>query len=172
MKKRVVVAIAVALLVAGSATFAQHQGRTEQFRFTVTDTGLLLGSCGDFDILWDDVLLLSGSLRYDKNGVLVKELDHFNILGQTRYYNSEDRDKFVLGGPGEVENDHVVYVDGTAALNLFSGLSFKVVLKGYGAIFLQTGHTVYDLQTGEVLFQAGHSAYFDQDLAALCDVLR
>ncbi len=108
----------------------------------------------------------------DKAGIPIQELNHFKIIGQTVYYNSTDPDKFVPGGPGEVERDRIIYVNGIPALDLMSGLSFKVVLEGYGPIFLQTGRTIFSLPTGQVIFSAGPNAYTAQDLEAMCNALR
>ena len=173
MKERIVAAVAIALLLAGMAVSAQTQGRIEPYQFTVADTGVQLpGSCGDFNILYDDVILIRGTLRYDKAGNLVKDRYLIKIIGQTRYYNSTDPDKFVMGGPGELEVEHILWEDGIPAINSFAGPAFKVILKGYGPIYLQAGHTVYDYRTGEVLFHAGPNAYLEQDIQALCDYLK
>ncbi len=163
----------VFLFLAGLG-FGQTQGRVEPFRFINTDTAVFLGSCSDgFDIYFDDVALWHGLVRYDQNGNPVEEILHIKLLGQTIYYNSTDPDKFVLGGPGENQvARYIILEDGTAALDLISGLTFKVVLKGYGPAFFETGHLILDLQTGEILFKAGPSQYADQDFAALCNALK
>jgi hypothetical protein len=172
MKKRIVVAVAIALLVAGSVTFAQQQGRAETYRFTLTETAMPLGSCGDFNIVWDDVVSIHGVLKFDKNGDPVKRVEILKIIGQAVYYNSSNPDKFILGGPGEGMPATYMYEDGVPTLILFKGLLWKVMLKGYGHILMETGYQEIDLQTGELLVATGHNQVQDQDLAALCDYLK
>jgi len=177
MRVQRVLAIAVVSLFLVSLGFSQTQGRTEHYRIPVTDTALYLGTCyagdpAEFDILFDDVALIHGQVRYDKEGNPVQEVNQLKILGETIYYNSTDADKFVFGGPGEGQENHLIYEDGILALNLISGLSFKVVLKGYGPAFFQTGHKIFDIQTGETLFNAGPSQAVNQDFAALCNALK
>ncbi len=173
MRGRIVVAVAiVALLFAGGTARTQTQGRVEPYQFTVTDTGLFLGSCGDFDILWDDVARVSGVLQYDIEGVPVRDVRHLKIIGQTVYYNSLDPEKSVRGGPGELDNTRIVYVNGVPALDFETGLAFKVMLQGYGPIFIQTGRTIFDIATGAALFSAGPDAFLTQDLDAMCHALR
>ncbi len=143
---------------------SQTQGRTEHYRIPLTDTAYYVGSCPDFDILNDYVGLMHGMLRCDMDGNPVQERYQFRLIGQSIYYNSTDPDKFVLGGPGEASEARIAYEDSTPVLIFESGLIFKVVLDGYGPIFLNTGHDVFDLSTGEASFQKGIGPILDQGL--------
>jgi len=95
----------------------------------------------------------------------------YRVIGHSTYYNSSDPDKFVLGGPGEVETDHTIYENGVPVMTLSSGTIFKIILPGYGPIFLETGRVIYDFETGQYAPNSGHNQWVDQDLAALCSVL-
>jgi hypothetical protein len=174
MRVQRVLAAAVVLLFLVSLGFGQTQGRVEPYRFTVTDTAIFLGSCSEgFDIYYDDVALLHGQVRFDNDGNPVEEVFHIKILGETIYYNSTDSEKSVLGGPGENQVARIIYLeDGTVAVELLSGLAYKVVLKGYGPAFFHTGHKIIDPQTGEILFDAGPDQALTEDFAALCNALK
>ncbi len=89
--------VAVVFLFLVSLGFGQTQGRVEPYRFSIVDTAIYLATCpGPFDILYDDVALLKGKVRYDKDGNPVQEVQQFKIIAQTTYYNSTNPDKFVL----------------------------------------------------------------------------
>jgi hypothetical protein len=46
------------------------------------------------------------------------------------------------------------------------------VNEDYGAAIISTGHTIYDLLTGGVLWRAISTKSWDADLAALCNALK
>jgi hypothetical protein len=83
-----------------------------------------------------------------------------------------DPNKFVLGGPGELEVDHYLYEDGSLVSDTWTGVPYKVVLPGYGTILMETGRAVFDFTTDQLLFNSGQNQAVDGDLAAICDVLQ
>lgn len=168
MKQRSVVVL-VLLLLMSSVAFSQDNRRTEKFSIPVTVTGALVGQCGNFDVLNDFVALLSGTIIYDKSGVAVQTIQHYRLIGESIYYNSANPAKRVLGGPAEHELDRI---DLTTGIVYVSGPSFKIRVPGYGLIFAETGHLVFDETTGQLLFNVGHNQFYDQDLAALCNNLK
>ena len=172
MNRRCVLGVAIAFLIAGSVTFAQGQRRTEKFVIgPEAAAGFVVGHCedGDFDVLTDFVFLMTGTDRYDKLGQFVTERYQYKVIGESVYYNSTDPEKSVPGGPGEVENHQF---NPKTGLYNGAGLSFKVRIPGYGLIFAETGHFVYDYSAGENVFNSGHNQFMDQDLAALCKYLK
>jgi len=170
MMRRCVLGVAIAILIAGSVTFAQTQGRTEHYRIgPIADTGYLVGHCAGFDVLSDYVFLMTGVLRFDKSGQLVADRYQLKILGESLYYNSENDQKSVAGGPGEVESQRI---DPETGLRFGAGVAFKVRIPGYGLIFAETGHFIYDPGTGKFLFNSGHNQMIGEDLEALCDYLK
>jgi hypothetical protein len=174
MRVERVLAVAVVFLFLVGLGFSQTQGRVAPYRVSIIDEGLYLGTCSEgFDILWDDVAVLRGMVRYDKDGNPVQDVYQFKIIGQTIYYNSTNPDKFVLGGPGEAAEGRIVYSeDGTPVLGFEAGLAFKVMLKGYGTIFFNTGLAIYDPETHELLFKAGPAQFWEKDIAAMCNALK
>ncbi|MBZ5613539.1 MAG: hypothetical protein LAO23_05980 [Acidobacteriia bacterium] len=169
MKQGSVVAVTVVLLLMSSVAFSQDNRRTEKFSIPVTVTGALIGQCGNFDVLSDWVALLSGTILYDKSGVAVQTIQHYRLIGESIYYNSANPAKRVFGGPAEHELDRI---DGTTGIVYVSGPSFKIRVPGYGLIFAETGHLVFDETTGQLLFNSGHNQFYGQDLAAVCNYLK
>jgi len=170
MNRRCVLGVAIAFLIAGSMTFAQGQRRTEHYSIgPIADTGYLVGHCAGFDVLTDYVFLMTGVVRFDKSGEPVADRYQFKLLGESLYYNSTNDQKSVAGGPGEVENKRL---DPKTGLWSGAGVSFKVRIPGYGLIFAETGHFIYDPGTGEFLFNSGHNQMIGEDLEALCDYLK
>jgi hypothetical protein len=168
MRHRSVIAVVVVLLLMSSVGFGQGQGRSEKFTFGPTGVAAFpVGSCGTFDVLADWVFLLTGNLVYDKSGQVKNDIEHYRVIGESLYYNSTNADKAVTGGPAEAEN--VRFVGGYL---YFSGPSWKIRVPGYGLIFAETGHIIYDQRAKEVLFNAGHNQFVNKDLAALCDYLK
>jgi hypothetical protein len=51
-----------------------------------------------------------------------------------------------------------------------SGVAFRLVVPGAGAVFLDVGRTVLDRQ-GNVYFEAGPHQFLDGDFAGLCAAL-
>ncbi len=169
MKKSVLIAASVTLLLMSSVAFGQDKRRTEKFAFPYNQTGFFVGQCGTFDVLTDFTSLITGINVYDKSGQFVELIQHIRVIGESRYYNSTDPAKEVLGGPGERENDRF---DAATGLIYVSGPVFKIRIPGYGLIFAETGHAVIDANTGQFLFNSGHNQWADQDLAAVCNYLK
>lgn len=168
--RRCVLGVAIAILIAGSVTFAQTQGRTEHYSIgPIADTGYPVGHCAGFDVLTDYVFLMTGVVRSDKSGQPVADRYQFKVLGESLYYNSNNVQKSVAGGPGEVENQRL---DPKTGFWSGSGVPFKIRIPGYGLIFVETGHFVYDRNAGKFLFNSGHNQMIGEDLEALCDYLK
>jgi hypothetical protein len=169
MRVQRVLPAASALLFLVSLGFGQTRGRTEHFEVTIPVVGQELGSCGSFDLLTDYIVTYRGVIVFDKEGQSVIEVDQLLGFGQhSVYYNSEYPDLSLSGGPGEVETDRWYFEDGTLTS---SGLTWKVIVPGYGPVFMESGRVVLDFNTGEVILNTGHNQYFEGDLAAICSFL-
>ncbi len=168
MKAQRVLAVAVMFLFLAGLGFGQTQGRTEHYSFPVSVVGQDLGSCGDFNVLTDYTVIVRGTVVFDKEGQARKEFLKAKVIGQSIYYNSNDPDLFLIGGPGELEIDHFNFEKETAFL---SGLMWKIKVPGYGWIYMETGRLVWDINTGEILSNTAHNQFFDEDLEAVCNAL-
>jgi hypothetical protein len=172
MSVRKVLVLAVVFLLVGTVSFGQK--RTERISVVVTESENVVGQCEGFEI-WDDaVALLSWTDLYNKNGQWVKTNQHYRILGETLYYNSEDPSRSVLGGPGEVEHEQFFAATGVLKAD---GLSWKIKVPGYGLIWAETGAMVwqcdpYTFANCVLVSNTGHNQFVDEDLAALCNYLK
>jgi hypothetical protein len=166
------IASAVALLFVGTAANAQSPGpRATPFSTPFSDTGAFLASCGDFDILFNDEGLVHGVLVVDQDGIRTNRINILDITGTTTYYNSLDPTKSIEGGPGEVQVSHILFDEAGVRIGTNSaGLTFKIVVPGYGPIFMETGE--YRLRAGVVVFNSGFNQAIEEDVAVLCDYLR
>ena len=135
MRVQRVFAVAVVFLFLVSLGFGQTQGRTEHYKYTIEVEGQDLGSCGGFNVLTDYVVLVHEVWLLDKEGQPVRAVNRYKAIGQAIYYNSkDDPELFLLGGPGEIEIDHIDFENGTISI---SGIPFKIRVPGYGAILLR-----------------------------------
>lgn len=169
MKCRSIAALAVVMLSVGSIAFAQ---RVVPYSYRLSDTGVFLTTCGDFDVLYDDVEFIHGVWVYDQGGLRKMRVLIVSTVGQTTYYNSTDPQKFVMGGPGEVQTARTLFDNGVRTQFAGGGDLFRIVLPGYGPIYLESGHFVYDFVSGEFVFASGPNQFVEGDAAALCEYLR
>jgi len=174
MTLRKVLVFTAAFMLLATAGFGQ--GRTERGSETFSETGFFVGHCDayDFDILADWTAIFTFVDLYDKDGMWVWSVSHERVLGRTRYYNAEDPAKEVFGGPGEGVS---VRWDAATGLRYGSGMSWKVKVPGYGLIFAESGHHVfqcepYTFRNCVLVSNVGHNQFRDADFDALCDYLK
>ena len=141
----------------------------EQDRSSSSVQGQTVGNCGDFWVLTDYYLDISYKLFFDKSGNAIRDLAVVNLDGFSKYYNSTDPDRFVEGGPHEVQVQRFDFAENTYT---FMGPGWRINLPGQGVIFLTTGRLVVDWGTKEVLFQAGPQDWLEGNLDELCAALR
>ncbi|MGB5490719.1 MAG: hypothetical protein WBM76_07840 [Woeseiaceae bacterium] len=114
--------------------------------------GMHVADCGEFNVLWDGTVEGYIKVFFDKEGKWKKYVEFYKgVHHESMYYIDDDPDVMVSGGPVEVEKN-TWYPDGTQVV---VGLSSKITIPGHGVIVHNAGRIIYDLTTGEVLFQAG-----------------
>jgi len=118
--------------------------------------------CGTFDV-WDDYELnWHGREFYDDEGNVVRVVEH--LWGVDRLYNRETGTSV----SGSFNNSEVVdLVDGRVTEN---GSTFKIIVPGAGAVFIDVGKFIIDFETG-LEFLAGRHDAFVENTADLCAVL-
>lgn len=168
MRVQRILAVAVVLLFLVSIAFGQTRGRTEHFAIPFTVVGEEVASCGDFNLLSDYVIMFKGVKILDEEGQEVKRVVQVKIMGQGEYYNSEYPELSLLTGPGEVQINHWDWESGTLAI---TGIPWKVNVPGYGWIVMETGRSVIDINTWQLIFESGHSQDSDAAIAAICNYL-
>ena len=173
MKLRIVIAVAVAVLLAGTTGFGQGQGRIERSEGTFAVQGQVMGPCGSAWVVAQYTVAWKQMDRYDNGGVLVESVIQNSAIGSSLYYLGNEGDaapsdaKVVIGVPKEPENVRIDWVK-----NILSdqGDIFHVTVPGYGTIFAAVGHAVYDMST-DPLTTLHSSPQYAGDVAALCDYL-
>jgi len=180
MTRRCLLGLTIALLLAGSVAFAQDHGRTVKSEFTFGWTGAPFGPCGDGVILNSAEIMITEIARFDQDGTLVQSVLNIRTLGSSIYYLAESpenpeplNDKVVMGVPGEMQTERLVFAENRAYIQ---GSIFQATVPGYGRIFSETGHTVFDVHSWTPtdwapLSSTGHNDFADGDLAALCAYL-
>jgi hypothetical protein len=131
---------------------------------TFTDTQML-GGCGDFQVLDQFVLNFRTKLFFDENGEPVRIVEQIN--GTDTFINSDTGKNFT----SRFQNTE--HIDLTAGpVRAVTGVQGLLTVPGSGAVLLDVGRIVTNLETEEVTFQAGpHQLVEPVDLASLCAAL-
>lgn len=170
MRTSRIIAVMIVLLFTASLIFSQDNRRAQPFKYEVPLQDIEVTSCGDFVIHEMYSESGNGVIIYDENGEQVKTILNTDFRGTNIYYNFDNPEYFIKGSPGEGQNMRFNYENGILSM---SGVFNKIIIPGYGPILMETGLTVWDLDTGEMLFNTGRNQYLnDGDFEALCDYLR
>ena len=161
-------ALGALAMVCGAAAWA---GKPEQFPFgPFFNTQEEVTDCGDFRVLTDYTVVGYNRSYLNKDGSLDRQFTNVDFLDSI-YYNS-NRPSYWLPGTAEHAQQWLHFdEDGTAIDVVFSGSPTRVILPGYGSVFMGVGRIKFDLVTGEVTF----TGRFDQltgNNDALCAALR
>jgi hypothetical protein len=148
----------VMLALAGSASAANPERRTEQFEGTE-----LVAECGDFDVLTDYVLDFTSIIFFDSAGNPDYARGHYIV--HDFYYNSETGEGFA-----ETESGYNLLDLPSEDEVISAGLSYRVTVPGGGAVLLQAGRLVFD-EAGDVVFEAGPHQVQHGDTDKLCEAL-
>ena len=128
-------------------------------------TGFLVTDCGSFNVLLDFTQKAHFILHFDQDGNLVRVNEHFEFPNDV-YYNSENTEIYITGNA--VQNTNIDVLDNNIAI---AGLQFKLTIPGQGVVFHEVGRLFIDLDTGDVLMQAGPADFSDGNTAGLCAAL-
>jgi hypothetical protein len=163
VRHRIAVAVAIAVLFAGVVTFAQEQGRTIRENWTGGWSGVLTscpdGAGGTFDVWNDYTATYRRTTIYDKGGQIKQQVLKFRVTSDL-FYNVNDPSKYLMGKPGENEEGRLVYEGGNFVLESAAGPAVKVIIPGYGPVFMETGRWVGDPMY-TTLFNSGHNDFHD-----------
>ena len=123
-----------------------------------------IGDCGDFQVLDDFVLNFRAKLFFDENGELVRGVEQ--IDGTDTFINSATGKEFT----SRFQNtEHIDLTD--EPVRAVTGVQGLLTVPGSGAVLLDVGRIVTNLETDEVTFQAGPLQFFDGDVVGLCNAL-
>jgi len=174
-----IVAVVVAVMLAGTIGFAQGKGRVTQYRdeFPVVEEFVVdcVTDAGNFTVLTDYQASLSGATFADKDGHIYREVQSYRVMSSVYYNASDPENKFLLGGPRESQQSQFAYDEhGLLIEHTFSGPTYKLVVPGYGPVFMETGHSRWVFENGTWVntFNTGHNQKIDGDIEALCEFLK
>jgi hypothetical protein len=179
VRTRIVVAVAVAVILAGTMGFAQSQGRAVHTESTESWEGVFVSDCiNDYGETFDVMNRYDASLKdttiYNKQGQITQVVRSVKFMTDI-FWNSLEPEKSLRGGPGERNELRWTYENGEQVLMQQSGPVIRINLRGYGPIYIETGHARIDPNTYEVHFNSGWNHLWDGDPAAteaLCNALK
>jgi hypothetical protein len=151
MRRLVVAAIVGGALLVGAAPASA----TPPERFTDTESGSeILAHCDGFDVIDAFTVTVSGTIFFDQSGLDVRSI--IRTQGTETFTNSVT-DKTVVSRINFT--DFFTRIDGTDEFtHTVSGFDFHGQGAGIGPIVLQdVGRKVFDPETGEIVFRAGHT---------------
>jgi hypothetical protein len=162
MGRILLVLMTVAAMV---ATMAASAAATKPVVDEGTITGTAeVGNCSSFQVLDEFVLSFSAKLFFDENGELVRVVEQ--IRGTDTFINSDTGKEFT----SRFQNTE--HIDLTAEpVRAVTGVQGLLTVPGSGAVLLDVGRIVTNLETDEVTFQAGPHQLVEGDLAGLCEAL-
>lgn len=139
--------------------------KPEMFTIMVDDT-FVAGECDGFSVIEHVEGRVKVSTHFDKNGNFVMEIARFSL--RHTYTNSETG--AFLFTPDVGIDKIVINEDGSGSVAVV-GIVARIVVPGEGPVFRHLGRIVFDIDTGEVVFEAGQHDDFANLLPALCSAL-
>jgi len=126
--------------------------------------------CGDFRVLTDYTVIGHNRLYLNKDGSLDRIFTNVDFVDAI-YYNSNDP-SYWLPGTAEHAQQWLHFDDDETLIDMIvTGSPTRVILPGYGSVFMGVGRIKFDLVTGEVTF-TGRLDQLTGNNDALCAALR
>jgi hypothetical protein len=159
----IVAAVVLTLATAGLVLAAAPNIWTAHYE----DKNAYVGSCDGFRILDSFVTDWTIYDYYDSAGNLDRQVGHVKATGMI--YNSKNPEYFVSYNTNTYKH---IYEGGykSGGNDTIVGTYYKITVPGYGDIFLEVGRIIIS-HKGDILFQAGQSDFFYEDIQALCAYL-
>ena len=170
MKLRFAVAIAVAVVVAGTLGFAQEQRQVIQERYPESET-IWLTYCDAYSLLYEYDADVHELRSTDKDGNVTRIRNIHTNEAMFYLYDGNhpsDRSIFLMAAPGVTQTERVTNLGAANEVYTITGDPARVNIPGYGLFFAQTGKTVFDL-TGET--HRGHNDFFGGNYGPICGYL-
>lgn len=140
-------------------------GKPEFIIIPVDDT-VVAGECDGFSVIEHVQGRVKVSTHFDKNGNFVMEIARFSL--RHTYSNSETGASL---SSQDVGIDKVVIEQDGSGTVAVIGIVARIIIPGEGPVFRHLGRIVFDVNTGEVLFEAGQHDDFADFLPVLCSAL-
>ena len=139
--------------------------KPEMFTLLVDDT-FVAGECDGFSVIESVQGRIKFSAHFDNDGNFVMEIARFSL--RHTFTNSETG--AALSSPDVGIDKTVVNEDGSGTTAVI-GIVSQIIVPGEGPVFRHLGRLVIDLNTDEVVFEAGQHDDFAGLLPALCSAL-
>jgi hypothetical protein len=139
--------------------------KPEIFTILVDDTFVIEG-CDGFSVIERVQGRIKVSIHFDQDGNFVMQIARFSL--RHTYTNSETGAS--LFSPDVGIDKTVINEDGSGTTAVI-GIVARIVVPGEGTVFRHLGRIVFDINTGEVVFEAGQHDDFADLLPALCSAL-
>jgi hypothetical protein len=120
----------------------------------------LLADCGSFQVFDDYVGTVGQTIFYDNDGNPVEV--HLAINGTDTYRQSVTGQSITMG------SHFMVHFDVQTRLISSGGMQYHLLIPGLGHVLLDAGRTVYDGNTGTLVFSAGPHQVATGDTSGLC----
>ena len=130
------------------------------------DVTFVTGECDGFSVIEHVQGRIKVSTHFDKNGNFVMEIARYSL--RHTYSNSETGAS--IFSPDVGIDKTVINPDGSGTVAVI-GIVSRIVVPGEGLVFTHLGKIVFDINTGEVVFEAGQHDDFAELLPALCSAL-
>ena len=160
--------ISVLILIFFLASFNAQADKPDKYSFEFLDLGFV-ADCGDFSVMDDAYIILDNKDFYDKKGNYVRSHLHFTAFDDL--YNDAYPDGIHLTGTAHM-NALVSFDKNGDPLWTQQGIAIKIIVPGYGPLFLDVGRLVWNDATGDLIFSAGkHHDWNFGEIDALCNYL-
>jgi hypothetical protein len=167
MKTRMVALGALAMMCGVTA----WAGKPETYPYGPRQViGEEVANCGDFLVLTD--YSIEGFARFylNKDGSFRLLLNL--VAPESIYYNSEDPSYWLPGTAENISQWYYFNANDEAIYWVTTGAPFRVILPGYGPVFMNVGRVKLDIATQEFTFIAGQFDNLNGNLDAICAALR
>jgi len=147
--------------------FTSASAAKPDFTFIPVDVTFERGECDGFTVIERVEGLLKFSTHFDQDGNIVMDIVRF-IRGRHTFTNSETGT--ALFSPDVGIDKTTINKDGSTILAVM-GFETRIVIPGEGIVYARIGNIVVNLNTGEVVFEAGQYDDLADLLPALCSAL-
>jgi hypothetical protein len=106
---------------------------------------------------------LSRTVFVDENGTPTRIRTHVNVDGIA--VNEAN------GKTSQLQENLVIETDLEAGERTWAGIRIKATMPGGGALLLDVGRVIFDVATGEVIFEAGQHQLIHEDFATFCEAM-
>jgi hypothetical protein len=161
--RRLLLIVLVTLLTLTSFTSAL--AAKPEFLTIPVDVTFAVGGCDGFTVMQHVEGTVKLSTHFNNDGNVVMEIARVRL----RHTFSNSETGYSLITPDVGIDKLTVHQDGS--ILAVSGLVFRIVVPGEGLVWAFLGTLVFDVNSGELIFEAGQHDDFAELLPVLCSAL-